>query len=455
MSYAETVYLLLVLAGILSAIKVIGTKHIFDISSPAAWFLLMILITHFSLPAIFFINKDWVEWNLYALPPFEQIGIKYGLFIFLAICSFGLGYGPTRRMDYYVRLNRGKFPQRVKNSIFAVLLVITLLSYICALKYRPVPGWGQGVEMVRAYSGSGMYLDTTGYLVNAVQMVPGCGYLCYAATGSGLKTLLLTAPWFLLQVYFGWGRAHVLLFLVGLLGIIGLKSKFFQGRRHHLVLISLGLLILLPIVAALGNNRALFRQALGTDEMVYQIRKGQARWFSSTGSELSSFNNSAFYFYHSGKTFPHAYCFPYLYTMFVQPIPRILWKTKPLPQEMDTQVGAPVGMAPGIFGDAFHQLGWFGVLIFLFHGWWIKRAAIWLANLDRPSFLAGFGFLLTYPIFIPSPIWLPQLAFFLPPALMVYLVEWKYLAPLPWKKNKYRSNDKYGSGRGMTVIKKT
>jgi hypothetical protein len=420
---SEIFYLLLVVVGIIIAVKIISAEHIFDISSPAGWFLLSIIVAYFIRPVIFFINNDWLEWNKMGLPAFDEIGIKYGLVIFLCVIAFAVGYGCTKKMNTYARAKKEMILPQARKLIYIVLIIFALLGYISALKYRPVPTIGEGISMEKAYTGSSVYKEVSGYYVNAVFLVPACGLLYYATSGKLLNTILLTAPFVLLQLYFGWGRSHFLLFFVALLGIAGLKTRFSRGTYSHVTVLILVIAILLPILAALGHNRALLREGSSRREITYQIEKAQGRWTSSEASDLLGFTNSAFYLYYSGKTFPHAFCYPYLYTILVQPIPRVLRKDKPLPQEMDTQQGAPSGMAPGPIGDAYHQLGWLGPLIFLFHGWWTKRAAVFLANPGRPAFLASFGFLLCYPIYLPSFIWLPQLPFFLVPAVAVYLIE--------------------------------
>jgi len=427
MALIESGYLFLVLVGLLLAVRIIGWRHVANISSPAFWFLSSIGVAYFLRPLIFFLNDDWLEWHLTRLPSFDEIGLKYGLFIALCLAAFALGYGRSQEMSAYVRVGREKFFYGARKITIAVILAFVFFGYLLTIWYRPLPFFGEGVQMVRDSTGGAVYLETSGYLANASYVIPNCGLLYYAVSGNLWGTFLLVGPWFLCQFYYGWGRGFFLLFLVGLLGMAGLYQGVFKNRRRQMTLIAAAILVVLPILAVLGHNRYFFRQGLQSKEMLQQFEEAQGRWSSSRGSDLLGFTNSAFYLYHSGNTFPHAYCRPFLYSIFIQGIPRVLWKNKPLPQDLDPQVGAPIGMAPGPVGSVYHQLGWLGFLLFLFHGWWIKRVAVRLANLDRPSLFAGFGFLLCFPVYMADFIWVPNLAFFLGPALAVYLVERHFL----------------------------
>lgn len=417
----EYIYLALVLLGILIAAKIIGLRHLCHIASPAAWFLLSVAVAYFIRPLIFFLNNDWFEWNALALPPFEVIGLKYGLVVGLFVIAFALGYGPSSPLSSYLRTGKEHLSPGARKSIYAWLVVFAIFGFCMAAKYRPLPGFGDGVVMEHV-GGWTVFTDTTGYLVNAVNLVPACGMIYYAMSGRLGVTALLVAPFVLMQMYFGWGRSQFLLPTIGFLGLAALLSRTSRGNLRQVAAIILALLLMLPVLAVLGDNRDFFKQKLEGREMAYQMERAQKRWTASEGADLTGFPNTAFYIAHSGKTFPHGYCLRWVYILFLQPIPRMFWKNKPVPSDFDTKTISIHGMAPGTLGDPYHQLGWFGVVLFFIHGWMVKRAMVWFANPGRPSLLGAYGFLLAYGVWTPLG-WVTALPFYLLPVLTTYLIE--------------------------------
>lgn len=418
----EFVYLALVLLGILIAVKIIGIRHLCHVASPATWFLLSVAVAYFTRPLIFFLNNDWFEWNAMPLPPFEEIGFKYGLVVALFVIAFALGYGSSSPLSFYLRSHKeGPLSPKTRKIIFSWLIGLVIFGFWTAAKYRPFPGLGDGVVMDHVGDWT-VYTDTTGYLVNAVNLVPACGLIFYAMTGRLSITALIVGPYVLLQMYFGWGRSSFLLPTIAFLGIAGLLFSTSRGSLKQVAAIFLALLLMLPVLAVLGNNRDFFKQRLERSEMAYQMERAQGRWTASEGADLTGFSNTAFYIAHSGTTFPHGYCLGYVYTFFLQPIPRMFWKEKPVPSDFDTRTISIPGMAPGTLGDPYHQLGWFGFILFILHGWMVKKAMVYFANPNRPSLLGAYGFLLAYGVWTPFG-WVTILPFYLLPVLTTYLIE--------------------------------
>lgn len=421
----EIIYLSLALLGIIIAVWIIGTEHLFHVASPAAWFLLAITVVYFLRPLIFFLKNDWRQWDMMALPPFGEIGLQYGLVVFLFVIAFALGYGRSARMSFYIRSGKENIPYSARKVIYGCLLVLTIFGYLMALKYRPTPWEGAGVTM-GIQKGYTVYRQTTGYFVHAVNLVPACAMVYYAISRNLRLSALLICPYILLQFYNGWGRSHFLLPTIGFLGLAGLLYQTGRANKKDVAAIFLALLLMLPILAVLGENRDYFKQELETKERTYQLNKAQKRWTASTGADLVGFSNSAFYIVNSGKSFPHGYCLRYVYVFFIQPIPRMLWKDKPVPSDFDSATFGHRGMTAGILGGPYHELGFFGVILLFIHGWIVKRAMVWFANPARPSLLAGYGFLLAYVVWSPFG-WVPMLPFYLLPILTTYLIERNYI----------------------------
>lgn len=433
MPLVEIAYLGLVLGGLLVALWIIGFRHVVDVSSPAGWFVLMVVAAYFLRPLIFFVKGDWVMWDSLGLPPFEEIGLTYGAVVFLFVVSFALGYGPSQPLQTYIRNGR-RLPPPAPKVILFVLLCFILLGFHLASKYRPVPGLGEGVRM-DLVKGWTVYTDTTGYLVHAINLVPACGMILYGLTGNLAATGIVVVPYILLQFYHGWGRSHFLLPLIAFLALASLQVRTLRVPRWHIVVLFGLLFCSLPILAVLGSDRDFFKKPMERKERQYRLEKAQERWTASDSADITGFTNTAFYIVHSGKTFPHSYCYGYVYTFFIQPIPRMFWKDKPVPSDFDPREG-PRGMTSGPLGEPYHQLGWFGCLLMLVHGWMVKRGLLIFANLGRPSQFGAYGFLMAYGVWGPFG-WVTSLPFYLAPILVVYLIERKYfMTALPKKKRR-------------------
>jgi O-antigen polysaccharide polymerase Wzy len=316
----------------------------------------------------------------------------------------------------------------------------------------------KGVEGARV---NGLYLMTnsTGYVNEAQNFIMALLCLWMVATRFHWFNLIPSILYLGYRAWFGWSRWTILLFL-----LMVTMTYCWYYRRKWMPLWSLGVAVpILLLFNLLGHNREFLKSYL----LGQEVRSVDYEPGMTTGEKLKrrfdtqDFANFDYLAYivwvvpeRSGT---YTYGVQYL-QLFTDPIPRILWKGKPVGAPVKTGVdlglyGNFLGLTDSLAGDGWINGGWIGLIITLLlagalAGWahryfWsnIQNSAPCLFYLVGVAMLpqwyrdgsiisvAKFLFFTTTPVLIwmavkwcMGPKWIPGYTVLLPPGARLRLV---------------------------------
>lgn len=264
-----------------------------------------------------------------------------------------------------------------------------------------------GIEMTRDLAtGIAVYTNTTGYIAQAHSML---GALCFLALWR-----FNFRPWAYLpfvmfiayRAFLGWGRWSIITGCMSLVLLYLYRNKIKWFRLRYL-------LIVIPMVILfqnLGMNRDLVRdyvQDLGVDNRVAEVTSYNDSVDKWKALDHPDFANYEFLAYVKwavpAKSQTYTYFTQYL-QLFTEPIPRILWKEKPIGAPVRlinlNDYGNFVGMTTSLAGDGWMSWGWFGVaLTMLVVGLILGRMHKWFwRSQDNPRAV------MAYCVFLPLTI---------------------------------------------------
>ncbi len=328
-----------------------------------------------------------------------------GLVVF-AVASLAAGRGSTEFS------NAGLPPWTVaeKRAFVIVALLLgpaALYSASMASAGHSFDGEGD-IQMTRDLAtGIAIYTNTTGYIAEAHAMA---GALCLLALWRFNFRWWAYLPFLLFigyRAFLGWGRWGIITAFISLVMIY----LYRHGRRWMRIQY---LVLAIPVAILfqnLGMDRDLVRDYVEGNQLTNRVATVTAYadrprdfWEQFDHPDFANFEFLAFILWSvPEKSGTYTYFTQYL-QLFTEPIPRIIWKDKP--------VGAPVrlinlndfgnfrSMTPSLPGDGWMSLGWVGLIVTMgLVGLFLGRVHRWFWNNQ-----ANPRVVMAYCIFLPLTI---------------------------------------------------
>jgi oligosaccharide repeat unit polymerase len=289
---------------------------------------------------------------------------------------------------------------RIKPSFLWVLAICSPIAIYSLIKvWTGAATNGEGFEGMVRDAATGVYINTTsnGYVAEAQLMLATCSAMLAWLFRFHLLALLPLVTFTVFRAGTG-GRGPFIAALVTL----GLLYLYENRRRFPSLRVMVLLACLLPIFNAVGNDRgASIRRAIGTEASseIFGVRRGDEKFM-----EGMDFGNLEFFEYLvyaiPQRTGNYGYFVDTL-QLFTEPIPRALWKGKPVGAPFNHiflfDYGNPVGMTRSLPGQGWYSLGWLGVVIWCgFWGWALGQLYRRFVESSQSSFLV-----LAYMTFLP------------------------------------------------------
>lgn len=289
-----------------------------------------------------------------------------------------------------------------------VILVGPLAVYSAIIAREGASFTGSGdVQMTRDIAtGIAVYTNTTGYIADANLML---GAVCLLALWRFNFRWWAYMPFLLFigyRAFIGWGRWSIIMSLLSLVLIF-----LYRNNRRWLKLKYLVLAVPVAVLfQSLSLDRDLVRDyvdSAGVNSRVAEVplySDKQDFWEQFDTPDFANFEFLAFILWAvPEKSQTYTYFTQYL-QLFTEPIPRIIWKEKPIGQPIKlinlNDFGNFTGMTTALVGDGWMSLGWIGVVMTMgLVGLFLGRIHRWFwANQNSPKAV------MTYCMFLPLSI---------------------------------------------------
>ena len=256
--------------------------------------------------------------------------------------------------------------ERLKPLLFWVLaLCVPVGLYSLTKVWNGAASTGVGYDTMIQDVATGVSINTqgNGYLAEAQLMLATCGALVAWVFRFRLLALLPLIGFVVFRAGTG-GRGPFVTALV----TVGLLYLYEHRRRMPSLRISAMLVAVVLIFNTVGNDRGLaIRKALGNDtgsEVFYQTRANERFLEGMDFANLEYFEYLVYAI--PQRTHTYGYFLDSL-QVFTEPVPRVLWKNKPIGAPFDRinllDYGRPIGMTRSLPGEGWYSLGWAGVII--------------------------------------------------------------------------------------------
>ena len=230
-----------------------------------------------------------------------------------------------------------------------------------------------------ASTGATLYTDTTGYVADANLMLGAFGVGLIWAFRFKWYAWIPYLIFCILRMSIGWGRFSFMLTL----GSVAVIYSFYQGRKWISLRMMAGAVAVIPLFSAIGAERTLI-----------------ADWITGREREVPVWqkNEIAPKHFFDQMDFAALECLEYMIDVvpektksfdyfldnleiFTAPVPRMLWRDKPVGPPIKLfnvfDYGTPIGIAWTVIGEGWQALGVVGVVIWCFlggAGWgWLYR----------------------------------------------------------------------------------
>lgn len=255
-----------------------------------------------------------------------------------------------------------------KSAFYTVMLLLPIAIYSTYKTFGGVAIDGRiGSIIMERVNGIAINTSTTGYLTDAKNIFVGLIILTFGVWGKNKWTLSLLIVFVFFRVYQGWGRWALVFTIIALLLLyISIKNHKFIQFKHFAIIIVLGLVFNL-----LGENRYYLKEVI-TGEIINE------RYYETDKTILESLDSLDFANFDylmfvvdkvPDKSGTYTYGLQYL-QIFTEPVPRILWKNKPVGPPFEVvnlnDYGNFYGLTVSMPGDAWMTGGFLGVVIVTF-----------------------------------------------------------------------------------------
>jgi hypothetical protein len=216
-------------------------------------------------------------------------------------------------------------------------------------------------------TGTTIYVNTTGYLVDAQTMLGPLAVMLMWRFRFALWTWGLLIAFVLYRSFLGGGRWVMIttILMLILIQLLRRKKKWFQIRY---------VAVLFPVFflfQTIGADRNVFRDYVGAAPQVQQFSfkyRDERTWLQKQDNpDFANFEFLAFILWAvPDRSHTYTYFTQYL-QLFTEPIPRILWPSKPVGAPVKilnlNDYGNFVGLTTSLVGDGWISAGWLGVVV--------------------------------------------------------------------------------------------
>ncbi len=256
--------------------------------------------------------------------------------------------------------------EQLKPLFFWVLAICVPLGLISlATVWRGATTTGIGYDAMIRDAGTGVYINTqgNGYLAEAQLMLATCGALIAWLFRFRLWALLPLIGFVVFRAGTG-GRGPFVTAMV----TVGLLYLYEHRRRLPSLKITALLLAVVLAFNAVGNDRGqAIRKAISNDATASDFYQGRSNERFLEGMD---FGNLEFFEYLVYVVPQRSHTYGYFLDnlqIFTEPIPRVLWKNKPVGAPFNRiylmDYGRAIGMTRSLPGEGWYSLGWLGVVI--------------------------------------------------------------------------------------------
>lgn len=349
---------------------------------------------------------------------YEQFSAIYGYFMFTPSPADKLAVLLASNLGFIVFfvacLSAGHCPMQFKQDRFAIAErghLRRIFPYVLAI-CLPIGGYSMyhfwsGVSSNEAFSGmaldrnTGIFISTAGngYLLEAQTMLASATALIAWVYRFRLIALAPLAAFFLLRA--GTGGRGPFIAAIGMAILL-----YFYEKRQRLPAARLALLGAFALAAFVfvGENRgAQFRKALGVEDQAHVSTLSDNEKFLE-GMDFGNLEYFEYIVYAVPKlTGTYDYFLDNL-QLFTEPIPRVLWISKPIGPPVQRfnlmDYGKPYGMTRSLPGEGWYAWGWLGVCLWCgLWGWAMGR--IYRAFAEGPqNALQTAAYMVFLPILI-------------------------------------------------------
>lgn len=285
-----------------------------------------------------------------------------GFLIFAATCW----RSGNRVMAF--KLDQARLEERVR-----LRPLFFLVAAICVPigAYSLATGWNLAATTGSASSGmvhdvatgASINVSSNGYLVEAQLMLASCGAIFAWLFRFRLIAVVPILTFVVVRAGTG-GRGP----FVTALATIGLLYLYEHRRRMPGAVFLAVLPVLLIVFQLIGDDRgASVRRIFGNDatsQVFGPSRVGERPLEGMDFANLEYFEYAVFVVPQRSHTYTY---FTGNLQLFTEPIPRVLWKNKPIGAPIDRihlfRYGNPVGMTGSLPGEGWMSLGWTGVIL--------------------------------------------------------------------------------------------
>ncbi len=284
---------------------------------------------------------------------------------FLAFAFFCLMSG-----DVAMRFKQDSFAvaerERLKPLLFWVLAICVPIGlYSLSKLWAGASGANVDFDTMIRDAGTGVYVNTqgNGYLAEAQLMLATCGALIAWMFRFRLLAILPLLGFVLFRAGTG-GRGPFVTAMV----TVGLLYLYEHRRRLPSLQVAALLLAAVAIFNVVGNDRGVaIRQALGAEkgsQIFYNTRANERFLEGMDFANLEYFEYLVYAI--PQRTHTYGYFLDSL-QVFTEPVPRVLWKGKPVGAPFNRinllDYGPAIGMTRSLPGEGWYSLGWLGVVI--------------------------------------------------------------------------------------------
>jgi oligosaccharide repeat unit polymerase len=222
------------------------------------------------------------------------------------------------------------------------------------------------VEAEHLSNGATVFTNTTGYLIDAQNMLFGLGILTIVIMNFKPTSYIPLLAFVCARLFVGSGRWGAIIPLFSLAMLLLLR----QGRKWPSTRVLIFAPLLLGLFTIIGEDRDVARKWLSG--AVEQIVLNKHQTILERLDNLD-FGNYEFLTYIVNvvpeKTGTFTFGAQYL-QLFTEPVPRMLWPEKPIGEPIKmfdlNDYGNFIGLTPSMAGDAWMSGGWLGVIMIVF-----------------------------------------------------------------------------------------
>lgn len=328
-------YLLICSLSTTAAVLIAGTKRLQSLLHFGPGLLGLLYITYVLRPYLAYTFGSGMSFfDLYLPGASSLVERDIGLLSLCfssAVIFFSLGYRCLSRpyIDQPYLQSKANFPgNRVIFRDFALLLV--LAGYVSFFFAQRSGIFSSGTVEYTRYAGGVVFTNTTGYIEYANYLVVSGTILWYASTRKLILSLVLASPWVINQIYSGWQRYMFLNLAIGLMVVAIASGK--QTKKS--TRLQTGGAILLAITAlailiTMRSQRDFLQQGKTISNTVQTASSLPA---DALLGDFSGFEGT-WYTIHTFSSVEPFFGASIIYRNFLLPIPRIIWKEKPLKAE--------------------------------------------------------------------------------------------------------------------------